>query len=338
MKVVSAKDLDVDSVVEYFDDVVVVPTETVYGLAASIYNPHAVGRIFELKNRPRDNPLIVHVSSVKMAEDIVEGPIPEEYRRIMDRFWPGPVSLLFKAKDCVSRVVRGGLDTVAIRIPKSPCLLRIIERLGTPLAAPSANISGRPSPTTVQHVMEDFSNRIGLVVDDGPCSIGVESTVVSLMEGRITVLRPGGVSAEELEEAVESRVDVRSKTGEDGKVLSPGQKYRHYSPTAPLVLFRGETSNIGDAICSYVERGPPALRVGIATHSDLDIGIPPGRASTTVSMGRDKKEICRNLFGCLRSLDKVSDVILVAGVDYEGEGHAIMDRLERAASEVIMVQ
>lgn len=338
MKIVSTQDLQIDSILHHFDDVVVVPTETVYGLAANIYNPYAVSRIFELKNRPADNPLIVHVSSIRMLEGIVEGPIPDEYYKIIDRFWPGPISLLFKAKAHISPVVTGGLETVVVRMPANRCLLDIIERLGVPIAAPSANLSGKPSPTTVNHVQEDFKNKIGLMIDGGPCSVGLESTVASFIDSRVVILRPGAVTAEDLEDTIKSEISLRNKVGGNGQALSPGQKYRHYSPSAPLILFRGEIASLKDAICSYMEGNASVSCFGIATHSGLSFERPMGRCLRVFNMGDSKKEICRNLFDGLRELDKTCDLILVVGVDYEGSGLAIMDRLERAASETITIE
>lgn len=334
MRVVSVADLDIDSAVGSFDDVVVVPTETVYGLAASIYKPRAIEKVFRLKRRPSDNPLIVHVSSGQMLEQIVEGPIPDEYRRLMDRFWPGPLTLLFKSRECVSCGVRAGLDTVAVRMPNNRCLLEIIERLGEPVAAPSANVSGRPSPTAIEHVVEDFGDELGLVIDGGACPVGVESTVVQLVDGKLQVLRPGGISVADIRDVVSCEVVVRSKVEEGGVVLSPGQKYRHYSPRSEVVLFKGEAEAVRSGILKYIEERPDVC-VGVAVHSGMCLEIAEGRRVEVFDMGRTKREVCRNLFEGLRRLDKTSDVILVAGVDYEGPGLAIMDRLEKAASKIV---
>ncbi|AFM99056.1 translation factor [Encephalitozoon hellem ATCC 50504] len=337
MRIVSIRDLDIDSVVKFFDDVVVVPTETVYGLAASIHNPRAVEKIFELKRRPADNPLIVHVSSEKMLEDVIEGPIPVEYKKLMDKFWPGPLSLLFKSKDNVNPVVRGGLDTIAVRMPRNEQLLKIIEKLGAPVAAPSANVSGRPSPTTVEHVVEDFGDRVGMIIDGGPCPVGVESTVVWYSDGAIQVLRPGGVGIEDIRSAVSCEVVMKNKAVSGEAVLSPGQKYKHYSPRSPLVLFKGKPREVESRILRYIEANPGVARIGVGLHSGMNIEVPLGRKVDVFNMGNDKREVCRNLFEGLRRLDKTSDVILIAGVDFGGEGYAIMDRLERAADDIIML-
>ncbi|KAH9410775.1 telomere recombination domain-containing protein [Ordospora pajunii] len=335
MKRVKAEDIDMDTVTEYFRDVVAVPTETVYGLAADIRCAKAVERIFELKGRPNDNPLIVHVCSIEMLKSVIAEPISKEYQRLIDRFWPGPLTLLFKASSNVSLQVRGGLDTVAVRMPSNKCFLGIIERLGAPIAAPSANISGRPSPTSADHVIEDFGERIELVIDGGPCSVGLESTVVSMMEGRLHVLRPGGIPLEDLVEAACCDVVVSSKMLEDGKAYSPGQKYKHYSPSARLILFKGAEKKIGDGMQKYILCNPDVKKWGIALHSDVCVGKIDERCISIFDMGREKKVISRRLFECIRSLDKVSEVILVAGVSLSGEGSAIMDRLERASDMVV---
>ncbi|AFN83776.1 translation factor [Encephalitozoon romaleae SJ-2008] len=335
MRIVSIEELDVNSIVKFFDDVVVIPTETVYGLAASIHNPRAVERIFELKRRPADNPLIVHVSSEQMLEEIVEGPIPVEYRKLMDRFWPGPLSLLFKSKDSVSPVIRGGLSTIAVRMPKNKQLLEIIERLGVPVAAPSANVSGRPSPTTVDHVIEDFGDKVEMIIDGGPCSVGVESTVVWYADGVLQILRPGGVGIEDIKDVVDCEVVMKNKIEGGEEVLSPGQKYKHYSPRSPLVLFKGRPKEMESGILKYIEANPGIARIGVGLHSGINIETPLGRKVDIFNMGNVKKEVCRNLFEGLRKLDKTSDVILVAGIDCNEEGYAIMDRLERAADEII---
>ncbi|KAM0672697.1 translation factor [Ordospora colligata] len=335
MRRVKAEDIDMETVIECFKDVVAVPTETVYGLAADIRCESAVERIFELKGRPGDNPLIVHVCSIDMLKSIISEPIPKEYQRLIDRFWPGPLTLLFKTKCDISLRVRGGLDTVAVRMPGNKCFLNIIERLGAPIAAPSANISGRPSPTSADHVIEDFGERIGLVIDGGPCSVGLESTVVSMMEGKLHVLRPGGISLEELTEVACCDVVVSNKMLENGKVYSPGQKYKHYSPTARLILFKGPENEIGERMQEYILSNLKVKKWGIALHSNVCIGKIDDKSKVNIfDMGCEKRVISRRLFEGIRSLDKVSEVILVAGVTLSGEGSAIMDRLERASDMI----
>ncbi|KMV65341.1 translation factor [Encephalitozoon cuniculi EcunIII-L] len=335
MKIVSTKELDADFVVRFFDDVVAVPTETVYGLAASIYNPRAVERLLKLKRRPADNPLPVAVSSYRMLKEIVKEPIPEEYRRLMDMFWPGPLTLLFRSKDCVSSVIRSGLESVAVRMPKSKHLLEIIERLGAPVVLPSANISGRPSPTTAGHVVEDFGDEVKLIIDGGPCPIGLESTVVSYADGGLQILRPGGITVEDIESVANCKVFVRNRANDEETELSPGQKYKHYSPRSPLILFKGQPEEVKSGILGYIGANPDVSRIGVALHSGIDLGVPVDGRISVFNMGSDRREVCRNLFEGLRSLDKISSVILAAGVDYGEEGDAIMNRLEKAADSIV---
>ncbi|ADM12290.1 translation factor [Encephalitozoon intestinalis ATCC 50506] len=330
MRVVSAEGLDVESVLDFFEDVVVVPTETVYGLAANIWNLRAVERIFALKGRPANNPLIAGISSVQMLEEIVEGPIPLQYKKLIENFWPGPLTLLFKSKDNVSPIVRGGLNTIAVRMPGSKLLLKIIERLGAPLVIPSANISGRPSPTTIEHVIEDFGDEVKLMIDGGPSSIGVESTIVQYVDGRLQVLRPGGITVERIKDVVDCEVIVK-KNEWGGKE----KRHKHYSPKSPLVLFKGRQEDIKDGILKYISESSNIARVGVALHSGMDLKIFSDVKVDIFDMGDDKKNICKNFFRGIRKLDKVNDIILVAGMDCDEQGHAIMDRLEKAADRVI---
>jgi len=207
-------------------EVVAFPTETVYGLGASLKHPLAIQKIFQLKGRPQDNPLIVHLSSV--AEIAHLAIIPEKLT-LLEHLWPGPLTVVLTAKECVPSIVKGGLSTVGLRIPDHPIALELLREVG-PLVAPSANLSGKPSPTEAQHVREDFPNLP--ILDGGPCRVGLESTILSLV-GKPTILRPGAISKEELEEALGEEVIFSSSK----EALAPGMKYRHYAPEAQLLLF-----------------------------------------------------------------------------------------------------
>lgn len=222
-------------------EVVGIPTETVYGLAADALNPQAVKRIFEAKGRPQDNPLIVHIADLSMVREIATE-FPPEAQKLADAFWPGPLTIILPKQDKIPIVTSGGLNTVGIRFPVHPMAQAIIRAAGVPLAAPSANTSGRPSTTTAQHVMEDLHGKIAAVVDGGPCSVGVESTVVSLCGERPRLLRPGGISLEQLQ-SVLGEVDVdralKEKIDDSEKVSAPGMKYRHYAPKAPVTVVFG---------------------------------------------------------------------------------------------------
>jgi L-threonylcarbamoyladenylate synthase len=211
---------------------VAIPTETVYGLAAPIFDLEAVQKIFSMKGRPQDNPLIAHVSSIAMVESIAQN-IPQIFYELAEKFWPGPLTMVLQRKECVPDLVTAGEGSVAIRMPSHPIALQLIERVGVPLVAPSANLSGRPSPTCVAHVLEDFEGILSAVVEGGSCQIGIESTVLNLLSEIPTLLRPGSISKMHIEEIIGLEIALPKK---GGPVLSPGMKYRHYAPKGQLYL------------------------------------------------------------------------------------------------------
>ena len=212
-------------------EVAIFPTETVYGLGASIFHPESVKKIFTLKGRPSDNPIIVHVSDMEQALSLVENP-SESFFRLAERFWPGPLTLVVKKKEWVTGFVSGGLSTLAIRMPAHPIAKELIAAAG-PLAAPSANLSGKPSPTCLQDALEDLGDKVRVSIDGGPCSIGIESTVVSLLRDFPMVLRPGHITRAQIEEELGCPTILPPI---EGPILSPGMKYRHYAPKAPVRL------------------------------------------------------------------------------------------------------
>jgi L-threonylcarbamoyladenylate synthase len=215
---------------------VVMPTETVYGLAAPLFNEQAVRRIFEIKGRPLDNPLIAHVSSIAQAESLAED-LPDLFYLLANRFWPGPLTLVVKKKKSVPNLVSAGQPTVAIRMPSHPIAKKFIESAGQPLVAPSANLSGKPSPTRLRDVLEDLEGKVGCAIDGGDCEIGIESTVLSLYHPIPTLLRPGSISKEVLERAAGVQIALPSTLASaQERVLSPGMKYRHYAPNAEVKL------------------------------------------------------------------------------------------------------
>lgn len=228
-------------------EVVAFPTETVYGLGASIEKPEAVQRIFSIKGRPSDNPLIVHIFSLDQVLSLAESP-PPEFFRLADRFWPGPLALIVKRNLSVPAIVSAGHSTLAIRMPSHPITRKILEGVREPLAAPSANLSGRPSPTTASDVLEDLAGKIPLIVDGGPCSIGIESTVLSLVHSVPTILRPGQITRQELEEVLQCKIDI----SQSGPLLSPGMKYRHYAPKAAVRLVFEQAQLKGSFILSRI--------------------------------------------------------------------------------------
>lgn len=222
---------------------VAMPTETVYGLAADALNGKAVRKIFQAKGRPMDNPLIVHVSSAQMAIDLkLYKEFTEDAKKLADKFWPGPLTIILPKGDCIPDEVSAGLETVAVRCPSHKTARALIEKSGKPLAAPSANISGKPSPTTAEHCINDLMGKVDAILDGGECEVGVESTVVTLATNPPRLLRPGGITLEQLESVLgEVAVDdaVLHKLAEGKKASSPGMKYKHYAPKAQVYLVRG---------------------------------------------------------------------------------------------------
>lgn len=227
-------------------DPIAFPTETVYGLGAPVFRPDSIRRIFTIKGRPPDNPLIAHVSSLDQALLLAED-LPPSFLRLAKWFWPGPLALVVKRNQDVPAMVSAGQPTIAIRMPNHPAALRLIQGVGEPLAAPSANLSGKPSPTSAADVLEDLEGKIPLIVDGGECQIGIESTVLSLVSQRPVLLRPGSIRKEELEEALQQSIDLPSK---DAPIHSPGMKYRHYAPKAKVrLIFDPKEAGDGYPLC-----------------------------------------------------------------------------------------
>lgn len=294
-------------------EVVAIPTETVYGLAGDATNGAAVAKIFEAKGRPRFNPLIAHVATIAMAEAVAEfDPLS---RRLAEKFWPGPLTLVLPLKpgSAIHPLVTAGLDTIALRMPRG-FGARLIERLGRPLAAPSANSSGRISPTTAAAVADDLGDRIRLVVDGGPTPVGLESTIVKVESGKFRLLRPGGIAAEELEEAAGAAL-VR---GAESGVEAPGMLASHYAPGA-LVRLNAEDVAASEALLAF---GPERVKNAEGAVAVLNL-----------SERGDLTEAASNLFSHLQALDRSgAKIIAVEPIPYEGLGEAINDRLSRAAA------
>ncbi|ASJ12938.1 L-threonylcarbamoyladenylate synthase [Thermococcus thioreducens] len=301
------------------------PTETVYGLGADALNEKAVKRIFEAKGRPPDNPLIVHISDFDDLRKLA-GDIPKEAKLLAERFWPGPLTVVLPKREEVPYTTTGGLDTVAVRMPAHPIALALIKA-STPIAAPSANISGKPSPTLAEHVIDDFYGRIDCIIDGGETKIGVESTVIDLSSERPTLLRPGGLPLEEIEKVigeVEIHPAVRGKLVDVAR--SPGMKYRHYSPNAQVIVVEGKRENVRAKIAELVEEyRAKGLRVGVMATEEYG-------ADEFFHLGKTEEEVARNLFRALRELDKRGvDVIIAEGIEEKGLGFAVMNRLRKAA-------
>jgi len=314
------------------------PTETVYGLGANGLDEEAVKKIFIAKGRPQDNPLILHVYSTDQVEDLVEE-IPPVAKLCMDKFWPGPLTIILKKSPKVPDIISAGLDTVAIRMPENKIALEIIRLSNTPIAAPSANTSGKPSPTSARHVIEDLMGRIDMIVDGGDTGIGLESTVLDLSTDIPMILRPGGVTKEDLSKTIPNITIDSSIIKEDEKLIpkSPGQKYRHYAPKAEMFVFSGQVDSIVEAIIVNTEKyTKEGKRVGIICTDETKNFYKEG---VIISMGsrKNKETIARNLFNTLRTFDHLDvDIILAEGVDLSNLGIAIMNRMMKAASGKII--
>lgn len=303
--------------------VVGIPTETVYGLAADARNEAAVRRIFEAKGRPQDNPLIVHISDISQLAPLVRE-VPPLAPEIARRFWPGPLTMIFPKSELIPAATSGGLDTVAVRMPGSPAARAIIDKCGFPLAAPSANLSGSPSPTTAQHVMNDMNGRIPLIIDGGECSCGVESTVLCFTAAdRVRILRPGGVTAEMLSGlcAVEIDPAVTAEPAKGAKVLSPGMKYKHYSPKADVYIINAH----GEAFRQWCGAHITGKTIALTAENDAQ--------DMFRCFGSEPGEQARRLFALLREADdEGADTVYVEMPSKDGIGLAVYNRLLRAAA------
>ncbi|HHY46397.1 MAG TPA: threonylcarbamoyl-AMP synthase [Firmicutes bacterium] len=315
------------------------PTETVYGLGGDATNPRAAMRIFEAKGRPPDNPLIVHIAR---REDLwlVARDVPQAAQDLVERFWPGPLTMVLPRTGMVPDAVTAGLDTVAVRMPDHGIALALIAEAGVPVAAPSANTSGKPSPTTADHVIQDLAGRIDLVIDGGPTPVGVESTVIDMTSTPPVILRPGGATREDISEVLGevmvSPVALGTKMPlSEGVPRSPGMKYTHYSPDAEVRLFEGDPRRVVPRLQAEA-KGLIAMgkRVGIMC-TDETKGAYQGLSVLVKSAGsrRDLSTVASRVFALLREFDRDgADIILVEGVPETGLGFAIMNRLRKAAS------
>ena len=311
-----------------------IPTETVYGLGADALNEAAVRAIFEAKGRPGDNPLIVHIADRDQLIPLISAEPSPAAIKLMDAFWPGPLTLIFPRSSAVPLRTTGGLNTVAIRMPAHPIARKLIEISNRPIAAPSGNRSGRPSPTTAAHMFEDMSGRIPLILDGGPCGVGVESTVLDVTGPVPRILRPGGVSPEQIREvcgACEVDPAVMRPLREDERPRSPGMKYRHYAPSGELTIYRGSEESVAAAISAAYDQAKKSGKNPLILA--LESNLPRYAARNARSLGDSAEEAARSIFAALREADGQGiDTILSEAVDTEGIGLAVMNRLGRAAA------
>ena len=308
---------------------VALPTETVYGLGANGLDAEAVKKIFDAKGRPQDNPLILHIADPAQMELFCHS-IPERAYRLAEAFWPGPLTMVLPAKDIVPKCTTAGLSTVAVRCPDCEITREIIRLAGVPVAAPSANISGKPSTTTAQHVYNDHSGRIPMIVDGGACRVGLESTIVDLSEQRPRLLRPGGITPEQLLDVLGDRVvdkAVTAQLGKDEVVKAPGMKYRHYAPQCPVVIVAGSRESAASYIHKHFEAGDRVLcfREELPLYEDCSpLAYGSEEDASTLSAG---------LFAALRVLDDPAVKRVYARCPQGGGvAYAVQNRLKKAAA------
>lgn len=314
---------------------VIFPTETVYGLGANALDESAVSKIYEAKGRPSDNPLIVHIYDKKQVNDLAKS-ISEKAKLVMDKFWPGPITIIFKKKDIVPMRTSGGLDTVAIRMPSNPVAKALLEEVKLPIAAPSANISGRPSPTKGKHVYEEMNNRVDGIILGGDCTFGLESTVLDLTNDTPIILRPGSITKEDLEKVIgKVNIDPALEKKEDNiKAKAPGMKYKHYSPNADVFIVSGTRENVISKVNKLVnnnyKEGLKTVVMCLAENKDK-------YESDTIVLGENLEEVAANLFNALITADEEEyDIVYTEEFSNHGVGRAIMNRLLKSAGYKII--
>lgn len=306
------------------DEIVAIPTETVYGLAGNGLSPAAVNKIFKAKGRPNDNPLILHIPKVDWFYEYADT-VPDLALLLAEKFCPGPLTMIMPKKKLVPYETSGGLDTVAFRIPNNPWTLELIEACGFPLAAPSANLSGLPSPTKLKDVFNDMNGKIPLIIDGGKCSYGVESTVIAFTEKGVKILRPGGVTSEMLSEFCEVEIDKAVTEGlkDTEKAISPGMKYKHYSPKAQVFMVECDNS---DRFAEFINENSDE-KTFVLSRSNEKIKVK------TLPYGDTSVSEANTLFSSLRMADELgAEKIYVQAPDKEGIGLAVYNRLIRAAA------
>lgn len=326
------ENIDIEKIKEIANQVkkgslVLFPTETVYGIGANALSDEAVKKIFIAKGRAQDNPLIAHIASFEDLKNIVEKPNCIE-KKLMEAFCPGPFTIILKAKDIISKNVTAHLDTVGIRMPSNKIAHELIKYAGVPIAAPSANISGKPSGTNITDIIEELDGKVDYIIDGGTVDIGLESTVVRVIGDTVHILRPGKVTPEDIEKLglkVEIDKHILEKLSNQEKVLSPGMKYRHYAPnTKCLLVYSKNNENLVTKI-NELSKDKNVLVIGKSSNIEKYI------SEYKLDMGETKEEIAHNIFSLLRKVDKYNvDLVIIEGIEKQGIGLAINNRLIRA--------
>lgn len=309
------------------------PTETVYGLGASAFDALAAEKIYKAKGRPSDNPLIVHICDKSQINELANE-ITEPAKKLIESFMPGPFTVILKKNKCIPNAVTAGLDTVGIRFPKNETAVKFIAAAGVPIAAPSANLSGKPSPTSARHVIHDMSGRIDAVIDGGDCEVGVESTIVDASGDVPVLLRPGGITLDMLRAAVpKTKVDahVLKFVSADEKPKCPGMKYKHYAPNAEVTVVEGEKDAVQTKIKAFLEKNKDKV-TGVLTMygSVYDNAV-------MLSAGESNREYAKNLFSALREFDELGvEVVFAEFCEKDGYGLAVKNRLYKAAGNNVL--
>lgn len=334
-KLLTASDDDIALAGEIIKNggLVALPTETVYGLGASAFNPDAARKIYAAKGRPSDNPLIVHICDKAQISEIAEDITPEA-KRVIDAFMPGPITIILKKNPIVPDAVTAGLKTVAVRYPLNETACRLIRAAGVPIAAPSANLSGKPSPTDVSHVIEDMTGRIDAIIDGGRCDVGVESTIVDFTDEMPVILRPGGVTYDDLKKVVPTiKIDknILRSIGADEVPKSPGMKYKHYAPNAEVTVIEGEKENVQRKIKELLSDNEGKIAGVLAMYgADYDNAV-------ILPAGESNKEYAKNLFSALREFDRLGvEKVYAEFCEKDGYGLAVKNRLYKAAAQRVI--
>ena len=309
-------------------NIVLFPTETVYGIGANALDANAVNKIFEAKGRASDNPLIVHISNIDMLDNLVKE-VGKVEQKLMDNFWPGPLTIIFDRKECIPNVVTAGLNTVGIRMPSNEIARNLIEFARLPIAAPSANISGKPSGTKIEDIIDELDGKVDYILDSGMVDIGVESTVVRVIDGKVHILRPGKITVEDIQNlGIEVVIEkqIMEECNPQEKVMSPGMKYRHYAPsTKCLLVYSDDKDKLVDRINKEIELEKNVLVLGRTSN------LEKYNIENKLDMGESLEEISKNIFTLLRKVDSYNaDLVIIEGVKKVGLGLAIMNRLIRA--------
>lgn len=310
-------------------ELVAFPTETVYGLGGNALDANAAAKIYRVKGRPSDNPLIVHIAKEADAEPLAE--VSTLAKKLMAAFWPGPLTLVLPARDILPKQTTGGLDTVGLRMPAHPAALRLIQAAGVPIAAPSANLSGRPSPTSANHVWHDMAGKIPMIIDGGEAAAGLESTVLDLASPVPAILRPGVITAADLAEFIPG-LSEETRLADGGIARAPGMKYRHYAPKAPVLLRDGQ-----DIYQTYLAEYQRLLNNGVNAPKIAVLATMQGlcglaQAENCFLLGETAEHAAQNLFAALRWTDEIgADLVIAQTFTEKGVGIALMNRLKKAA-------